>query len=172
MILSASRPPLTTHPMTRDREPNRCAPQRGESHPDGLLPVRCFPPSARHAVPQDEFIDPLAALNAAQRRHLFVDGQAELLISRQEPSAPGTGLSAKKHAARSKIDRLFSVEELRPSSCHRRILVHHDRSHPSGVVPCVCLVCNKLRDFYDLANTLALRQFTPGCCVVLESHNS
>jgi len=106
-----------------------------ESHPDGLPPVRCSPPAGRHAVSQDEFINPFPALNAAQRRHLFFTGQAALLIPRQEPSAPGTGLYAKKHAVRSVIVRFCSVKALRSSACHRRVLVPHDTPHPFEVVP-------------------------------------
>lgn len=111
-----------------------------ESHPDGLPPVRP-PPAGRHAVSQDEFIYPLPALDAAQRRHLFFKGQAELFTSRQEPSAPCTGLHGKREAVRSEIVRIFSVKALRSCACHRRFLVPHDTSHPFGGVPMRMLVC-------------------------------
>jgi hypothetical protein len=129
---------------------------KNESHPDTPPPVRCFPPAGRHAVSQDEFIYPLAALNAAQRRHLFFNGQSELFISRQEPSAPGTGLYAKKHAVRSKIARFLSVKALQSSPCRSRFVGLHDSSHPfGGVLDVYTCICNRISDLNDLANTLA-----------------
>ena len=121
---------------------------KNESHPDTLPPVRCSPPAGRHAVSQDEFIYPLAALNAAQRRHLFFNGQAELFISCQEPSAPGTGLYAKKHAVRSTIARLLSVKALQSSPCRSRFVGLHDSFHPFGGVPtCMPVSVTELETF-------------------------
>jgi hypothetical protein len=48
-------------------------------------------------------------LNATQRRHLSFNGQAELLISGQEPAASPAGTHPKKHANPSTIGRFFSV---------------------------------------------------------------
>jgi hypothetical protein len=58
---------------------------------------------------QDDFIQPLPALNATQRRHLSFNGQAELLISGQEPAASPAGTHPKKHANPSTIGWFFSV---------------------------------------------------------------
>jgi hypothetical protein len=90
-------------PLTRKRS------SKEELYPDGLLPVRCLPSSGQQAVLQDDFIEPLATLDAAQRRHLSFNGQAELLISGQEPAASPAGTHPKKHAIPPMIVRFFSV---------------------------------------------------------------